>query len=389
MLPRRTLLIGILAFFLIGSMLPSWSIFTLTPIPKVHAVSHSVKLTGTSYSGWNGTNPGPTITVTQGDSVSMTLVSGDGAPHTFTIDVDKDGVIPNPNCAMDKCSPSFTTTTPYPFTVDFGPGTYTYYCSVHLNSMVGTFIVQDFTVSASPTSLTVNSGISGTSTITVAGSNGFSGTVSIAATAASGRATVTPSPTSVMLSSTTTSATSILTVSSALGTFNVTVTATSGATAHSTQVMVNGPDFTITTNSSTVSVNQGSSATLNVTLTSIHGFSGSVVLSALSSSGGPPVTVSPTSLPVPSSGSVSATLTVTASASGAYSTPVSTGSYTITLNATMGSLSHIKTIPLTVTSPSSGAGILTSPIVIGGIVAAIAVVAGIVYVLRRRPKMKT
>ena len=389
MLPRRTLLIGILAFFLIGSMLPSWSIFTLTPIPKVHAVSHSVKLTGTSYSGWNGTNPGPTITVTQGDSVSMTLVSGDGAPHTFTIDVDKDGVIPNPNCAMDKCSPSFTTTTPYPFTVDFGPGTYTYYCSVHLNSMVGTFIVQDFTVSASPTSLTVNSGISGTSTITVAGSNGFSGTVSIAATAASGRATVTPSPTSVMLSSTTTSATSILTVSSALGTFNVTVTATSGATAHSTQVMVNGPDFTITTNSSTVSVNQGSSATLNVTLTSIHGFSGSVVLSALSSSGGPPVTVSPTSLPVPSSGSVSATLTVTASASGAYSTPVPTGSYTITLNATMGSLSHIKTIPLTVTSPSSGAGILTSPIVIGGIVAAIAVVAGIVYVLRRRPKMKT
>ena len=388
-MPRRTLLIGILAFFLIGSMLPSWSIFTLTPIPKVHAVSHSVKLTGTSYSGWNGTNPGPTITVTQGDSVSMTLVSGDGAPHTFTIDVDKDGVIPNPNCAMDKCSPSFTTTTPYPFTVDFGPGTYTYYCSVHLNSMVGTFIVQDFTVSASPTSLTVNSGISGTSTITVAGSNGFSGTVSIAATAASGRATVTPSPTSVMLSSTTTSATSILTVSSALGTFNVTVTATSGATAHSTQVMVNGPDFTITTNSSTVSVNQGSSATLNVTLTSIHGFSGSVVLSALSSSGGPPVTVSPTSLPVPSSGSVSATLTVTASASGAYSTPVSTGSYTITLNATMGSLSHIKTIPLTVTSPSSGAGILTSPIVIGGIVAAIAVVAGIVYVLRRRPKMKT
>jgi hypothetical protein len=101
------------------------------------------------------------------------------------------------------------------------------------------------------------------------------------------------------------------------------------------------------------------------------------------------VTVSPTSLQVPSSGSVSATLTVTASASGAYSTPVSTGSYTITLNATMGSLSHIKTIPLTVTSPSSGAGILASPIVIGGIVVAIAVVAGIVYVLRRRPKTST
>jgi hypothetical protein len=98
------------------------------------------------------------------------------------------------------------------------------------------------------------------------------------------------------------------------------------------------------------------------------------------------VTVSPTNIQVPSSGSVSATLTVTATSSGAYSTPISPGSYTITLNATMSSLSHIKTIPLTVTSPSSGAGILTSPIIIGGIAAAIAVVAGIVYVLRRRPK---
>jgi hypothetical protein len=80
---------------------------------------------------------------------------------------------------------------------------------------------------------------------------------------------------------------------------------------------------------------------------------------------------------------------VTASSSGTYSTPISPGSYTITLNATMGSLSHIETIPLTVTSPSSGVGILANPIVIGGIAAAIAVVAGIVYVLRRRPKTKT
>jgi hypothetical protein len=152
---------------------------------------------------------------------------------------------------------------------------------------------------------------------------------------------------------------------------------------------VNGPDFGITTSSSSVSVNQGSSATLNVTLSSVNGFSGSVSLSALSSSGGPLVTVSPTSLQVPSSGSVSATVIVKASASGAYSSQVSPGSYTITLNATMGSLSHIKTIPLTVTSASSGAGILTSPIVIGGIVAVIAVVAGTVYVLRRRPKTKT
>jgi hypothetical protein len=192
-----------------------------------------------------------------------------------------------------------------------------------------------------------------------------------------------------MLSSTTTSQASTLTVSSALGTFNVTVTATSGGTSHSALVLVKGPDFSITTSPTTVSLAQGSSAILMVVLSSVNGFSGSVALSAFPSTGGPPVTISPTSLQVPSSGSVSATLTMAASSSGAYSTPISPGSYTITLNATMGSLSHTETIPLTVTPPSSGAGILISPIVIGGIVAAIAVVAGTVYVLRRRPKTKT
>jgi hypothetical protein len=246
-----------------------------------------------------------------------------------------------------------------------------------------------FAVSASPASLTINSASSGMSTITLDGSNGFSGTVSLTTTSPSGSATITLNPASVMLSPTVTSATSALTVSSPLGTFNVTVTATSGATAHSTQVLVNGPDFTITTNSATVSVSQGSSATLNVTLSSENGFSGSVVLRASSSPGGPPLTLNPTSLQVPSSGSVSAILTITTSASGAYSMAVSTGSYTITLNATMGSLSHSKVIPLTVTSPSS-TGILTSPLIIGGgIAAGIAVVAAIVYVLRRRTSTKT
>jgi hypothetical protein len=71
---------------------------------------------------------------------------------------------------------------------------------------------------------------------------------------------------------------------------------------------------------------------------------------------------------------------------GAYSTSVSPGSYTITLNATTGPLTHTQTIPLTVTSPSSFVGILSNPIVIGGIVAAVVIVGIAVYALKRRPK---
>jgi hypothetical protein len=41
---------------------------------------------------------------------------------------------------------------------------------------------------------------------------------------------------------------------------------------------------------------------------------------------------------------------------------------------------------LTVTYPSSGIGILASPIVVGGIIAAVVIVGTIAYVLIRRPK---
>src|SRR2546427_572632 len=394
MLRRRTLLIGMLAFFLIGSMFPSWSILTLSSIPKAHAVSRSIKLTGASYTGWNGTNPGPPITVTRGDSVSMSLVSGDGAPHTFIVDVDKDGVIPNPTCSIDKCSPQFSTSTPYPFVVDFGPGTFTYYCSIHLTMMVGAFIVSDFGVSSSPSSLTIPQGSNANSTVSIMSLNNYAGAVTLSATPPTSWPPpffgVNPVPISSGMTST-----SKLTIyvppGTSQGPYSVTVTASDSFISHSTNVAVNvpAPSFTVSASPATLTINSGSSGTSTITVAGSYGFSGSVALLAFPSMGGPPVTVSPTNLQVPSSGSVSATLTVIASSSGAYSTPISPGSYTITLNATMGSLSHTETIPLTVTSPSSGVGILASPIVIGGIVAAIAVVAGTVYVLRHRPKTKT
>jgi hypothetical protein len=166
----------------------------------------------------------------------------------------------------------------------------------------------------------------------------------------------------------------------------VTVTATSGSTSHSIEVLINGPDFTITASPTSLSVDQGSSATLMVTLSGVNGFSGSVSLSANPSNGGLTASLSSNTLQVPATGTVTSTLTVTASSSGAYSTAVSAGSYTITLNATMGSLSHVASIPLTVTSPSFGAGFLTNPLFIGGIVGAVAIVGVATYALSRRAK---
>src|SRR3972149_5120859 len=63
------------------------------------AAAKSFTLYGDGIDGWgftsgSMTSPGPTITVDQGDTVTMTLYSADSLPHTFHIDYDSDGAVP-------------------------------------------------------------------------------------------------------------------------------------------------------------------------------------------------------------------------------------------------------------------------------------------------------
>lgn len=93
----------------------------------------------------------------------------------------------------------------------------------------------DFTIAASPASLTVRRGTSGSETVTIGSQNGFAGTVNLTVSGLSNRVTATFSPTSV-----TGSGTSTLTLNAAnnaqKGTSTVTITGTSGTTTHSTTI---------------------------------------------------------------------------------------------------------------------------------------------------------
>ncbi|OLD78942.1 hypothetical protein AUF62_01175 [archaeon 13_1_20CM_52_20] len=158
------------------------------------------------------------------------------------------------------------------------------------------------------------------------------------------------------------------------------------ATASVTVVI---PDFKIALSSSSLTVAPGSSENVTVTLTSLNGFSGTVSLTFTLSSPGPQVTFSHPSVTLSSRGSVSSTLTVSAASSGSYSSPVPQGNYSVNVTGTSGSLVHSATVALTVGS-SSGAGALPTSAIIGvGIASVVAVVAAIVYFLRRRPRTKT
>src|SRR2546425_2688658 len=327
---QKALIICILTLFLIGSTLPSSNFLTLMAVPKAHAVSHSIKLTGTAYAGWNGTNPGPAITVTKGDSVFLTLVSGDSSPHTFVIDVHKDGVTPSPNCSVNKCSSTFTTTIIYPFSVDFGPGTYTYYCSVHLNSMVGTFIVPgpDYGVSSSPSSLTILQGANANSTVSITSLNNFAGSVTLSSAPPPSWSPPFFSINPVTISSGMAS-TSKLTIYVPLGTspgpYSVTVTARNSTTfSHlmTVAVTVPAPDFTITPGPTSLTINSGSSGISTLTVTGSNGFSGTVTLVTSVPSGSATTMLSSTSVMLsPTATSATSTLTVS-SALGAFNVTI-------------------------------------------------------------------
>jgi len=110
-------------------------------------------------------------------------------------------------------------------------------------------VAPDFSINANPSTLNIPAGSFGTSQITL-NSNGFSGTVSLSSTVVPSTPTITTTlkPTSVLLNpgGSGTSTLNVTTTSfTPLATYNVNVTGTSGALSHSTQVTVTVTSGTI------------------------------------------------------------------------------------------------------------------------------------------------
>ena len=147
------------------------------------------------------------------------------------------------------------------------------------------------------------------------------------------------------------------------------------------------PDFTIAPSTTSLTAAQGSSATATIILTSVNGFSGSLSLASAVSPSGPQPSLSPGSINLSAGGSASSTLTISTSSPGYYSTPVAQGNYAVNVTASSGSLSHSTTVSLVVGSTStSPPGSSSLPVlqIIGGIIGAIVVVGGAVFLIRRK-----
>ncbi|TMI30443.1 hypothetical protein E6H28_05590 [Candidatus Bathyarchaeota archaeon] len=189
-----------------------------------------------SVSGYNGTpaslistsNPSDMILGVALQSTFPVLSAGSG----FTLINGDGGYMVSEYAIVNSPATSFPVT--------FGDGA-NWYWEVIADAVQAANTAPDFGLSASPSSLTITAGSSGTSTVTVTSVNNFTGTVDLQATVTPAGPSLNLNPSSVPVPSGG-SGSSVLNVSTtnatAPGFYKLTVTGTSGSSSHTTAILV-------------------------------------------------------------------------------------------------------------------------------------------------------
>jgi hypothetical protein len=225
----------------------------------------------------------------------------------------------------------------YPLTVTGTSGSLSGTATIAL-----TVVVPSFSLSSSPSSLTIQRAGSGRTIIIAAGQNGFNGMVALGVSGLPSGVTAVFSPSSTTgKSSVTFNASSTATT----GTKTVTVTGSSGALGGGTTIVltVTAPNFTLSLPSTALGLPRGATVTSMVMITPQNGFSSSVTLSV---SGLPSGVTAAFAVPG-TIGSRPVTFTAGSAAT--------VGSCPITVKGISGALSGSASLTLVVMVPSSSA----------------------------------
>ena len=205
----------------------------------------------------------------------------------------------------------------------------------------------NFSLTASPLSLTVQPGTTATSFIVVAPVNGFNSSVAFTATGVPTGVTASFSPSAT---TGTTSLTFLAAANAPPGNATVTVAGTSGTLRSPAPITlaVAPPDFTLGAAPASVSLKQGASATAALTITPQNHFPGTVSLAVSGLPAGVTASFSP------------AAATTTSTVTFAASNAAQQGTAMVTITGVSGSLSHTVAISLTVAPGSTGASVTVS-----------------------------
>ena len=195
-----------------------------------------------------------------------------------------------------------------------------------------------FTVSASPTSVSVVQGHSGTSKITTSVSGGFNSAISLSVSGLPTGVTASFSPTSIAAPG---SGSSTLTINvastAATGTHTLTVTATGGGITHTTTVSLtvtaaSGGSFSVSISPNPWHLPRGQSGGITVTSAVSGGFNAAVALTASGVPANTSYRFTPSTIAAPGSGTSRFYMVVHSNA-----TP---GTYSITITGTGGGQTH-------------------------------------------------
>ena len=224
--------------------------------------------------------------------------------------------------------------------------------------------VPSITLSANPATMTLDSGVVGTSIITVTPTLGFTGTVSLSPSESpQAGIACSVSPTSVTLGS---AQTSTLSCSASPGTYTVTVKGTGPSVTNSTtvKVIVPTPGFSVIAVQQSLSILKGDSGTSSIQVSSLYGFAGTVTLSPVlvpTPNINPPpmisVSLDTTSLVLTSGKVLSATLTVK------IDSTVPASNYLVNVTGTSGSLTEFALVYVTVPFPDFTISVSTASVV--------------------------
>ncbi len=206
----------------------------------------------------------------------------------------------------------------------------------------------NFTISASPVSLSIMQGTRRISTITTTVSGGFNSAITLSSSGAPSGTMVTFAP-FVIAAPGAGTATVYVSVGSntPVGTYPITVAGNGGGIRQTTTVTLtvtaqDQANFTISASPASLSVTQGNQGNSTITTTISGGFNSDISLSATGIPSGTSVSFNPQTIPAPGAGNSTMTITV------GSATPV--GTYPITVTGDGGGIQQNTTVTLTVTA---------------------------------------
>jgi len=134
---KRRILFAVTVMLLVGMISVSVKVQKAKASVQNFTLYGSISPLGWGFTSGDIKNPGPTITVTVGDVVNLTLISAEGVTHQFFVDYNGNGV-------RNPSEPESGTFGAAPLVFQFTAsisGTFNYRCAIH-TSMVGTFHVE-------------------------------------------------------------------------------------------------------------------------------------------------------------------------------------------------------------------------------------------------------